>query len=321
MELMLTTPGTRLGIKNGKLEVSREGDVLGKHPANTIKSLICLPGVHPNESVISQISRNGGKLVFLSSAGRLKSMLVTVGDAGNVQTRMHQFSGFANREMCLRLSKSIAKSKIHNMDRFSREFSDEIHVDLRNLKNTISGIDDISTLRGVEGLAAKMYFSELRKRIPEKHRANMRIKRFAPDAMNQAQSFVYSMLHHTMIGLIHGAGLDPFLGFYHQPSYNHAALASDLMEPYRAQVCDRIIVKTFKNGEFLKALAENDTPEKGLGQMGLTILRKAYIERLEEKVLVDGEERSFLRLMHHDVFDLRRLLDGEEDEFQPWLSA
>ncbi len=320
MELMLTKPGTRVKLKNGKLEVSKEGAILGRHPANAITSLICLPGVHPTEAVISLMSRNGGKTVFLSATGSLKSMLVAPGDAGNVESRIHQFATFSKSEPCLELSKLIVNAKIHNMDRFSREFTEGVHEALKNLKGTVSSVDNMATLRGVEGLATRIYFAELRKRIPEKHTSSTRIKRFAVDTFNQVQSFVYSMLHHTIIGLIHGAGLDPYLGFYHQPSYNHAALASDLMESYRAQVCDRIILRAFKCHEFLEALADNTVSERSLGQEALTILRKAYLRRLEEEVQQRGEKKAFLSLMHGDVFGLRKHLDDSQIKYQPWIS-
>jgi len=319
VELMLTKPGTRLGLNNGKVEVRKDGVVIGKHPAAIIGSLICFPGVHPNESVISQVSRNGGSIVFLSSTGRIKSMLVGAGDIGNVKSRIQQFASFAVDDICLELARLIVKAKIHNMDRFKNEFSAEINDELKKLKNTVLGIDSISNLRGVEGLATRVYFSELRKRIPQNHRSNKRVKRFGGDALNQVQSFAYTLLHHTMIGLIHGAGLDPYLGFYHQPSYNHAALASDLMESYRAQVCDRIILRVFKTSNFLQELAGRSVDGKMLSPGALSILRKAYTKRLQEEVAHNGERKSFLRLMLGDVFSLRRFLNREQPGFVPWM--
>jgi len=321
MELLLTNPGTTVSVKSGKIEIKRDGALLGKHPANTISSLICLPGVHPNESVISTISSNGGKIVFLSAAGKIKSTLVGAGDVGNVQTRIQQFTAFGDNGICLDLSRSIVKAKIHNMDRFSREFTGSIHENLRQLKHTATHVDGIHALRGVEGLAARIYFSELRKRIPPYYRSDKRVKRFALDPLNQIQSFVYSLLHHSMIGLIYGAGLDPYLGFYHQPGYNHAALASDLMENYRAQICDRVILRVFKTSHFVEELVANETPEKGLGSEVLAILRKSYVQRLEDVVSQEGEEKSFLRLMHGDVFGLRKVLNGEQSHFLPWRSS
>src|SRR5205085_10943347 len=48
------------------------------------------------------------------------------------------------------------------------------------------------------------------------------------DPVNALLSFVYAMLLKDLVATLVGVGLDPYLGFYHQPRYGRPALALDL---------------------------------------------------------------------------------------------
>jgi CRISPR-associated protein Cas1 len=47
---------------------------------------------------------------------------------------------------------------------------------------------------------------------------------------------------HEIAGLLEGAGLDPYLGFLHQPDRGRPSLALDLMEPFRHPLVDRLVL-------------------------------------------------------------------------------
>jgi CRISPR-associated protein Cas1 len=46
---------------------------------------------------------------------------------------------------------------------------------------------------------------------------------------------------------VRAAGLDPYLGFLHQPSYNRPSLALDLVEPFRSIVVDSVVLRCINN--------------------------------------------------------------------------
>lgn len=50
---------------------------------------------------------------------------------------------------------------------------------------------------------------------------------------------------HEAAALLEGLGLDPYLGFLHQMGYGRVSLALDVMEPFRAPVADRLVLKLF----------------------------------------------------------------------------
>jgi len=69
------------------------------------------------------------------------------------------------------------------------------------------------------------------------------------DPVNALISLGYSMLAKELTSVCHWVGLDPFLGFMHQPRYGHPALALDLMEEFRPLVTDSAATSFINRGE------------------------------------------------------------------------
>ncbi len=51
------------------------------------------------------------------------------------------------------------------------------------------------------------------------------------------------MLFHNLLTLVAERGLDPYLGSLHAAHDGHPALASDLMEEFRALVVDTVVLR------------------------------------------------------------------------------
>lgn len=89
------------------------------------------------------------------------------------------------------------------------------------------------TLRGIEGAAAAAYFPGLAAVFPDSLEFKGRNRRPPRDPVNACLSLGYTLLHGDAVSACHTAGLDPLLGFYHEPAYGRASLGTDLMEPFR----------------------------------------------------------------------------------------
>ena len=59
----------------------------------------------------------------------------------------------------------------------------------------------------------------------------------------------YTLLHNHLYAAISVVGLDPYQGFFHQRKHGHAALASDLVEEWRAVVVDSIVLTLINRRE------------------------------------------------------------------------
>lgn len=99
-----------------------------------------------------------------------------------------------------------------------------------------SALPELASLRGIEGAAARAYFSALVAVMPPALGFAGRKRRPPTDPVNACLSLGYTLLHLQAVQAAHTHGLDPLLGFYHRPAFGRESLASDLIEPLRAQV-------------------------------------------------------------------------------------
>ena len=66
--------------------------------------------------------------------------------------------------------------------------------------------------------------------------------------MNVLLSLGYTILAQNLQGAVMAAGLDPYVGFLHQLSYNRPSLALDLMEEFRPLIVDSVTLRCLNNG-------------------------------------------------------------------------
>lgn len=184
-----------------------------------------------------------------------------------------------NNQLCADLSRFIsAYSVVSHFLRFAwqttvieravRDHSLQVDVDkLKNRSDLLSqaiikcqSVSDIDTLRGIEGESAQLYFSVFDEFIlqqKDEFRFVTRSKRPPLDNVNALLSFSYSVATGMCTSALETAGLDPYVGFMHTDRPGRRSLALDLVEEFRAIMCDRFVIslinkRIINNGDFEK---------------------------------------------------------------------
>lgn len=127
----------------------------------------------------------------------------------------------------------------------------ELTVRCRQLQNSIDKITghiSLEALRGLEGHAAAAYFAGLVAHLPPGLKFTGRNRRPPRDPINAVLSLGYTLLHADAVVALHGAGLDPYIGFYHDLHFGRESLACDLIEALRPQL-DRFVLNLFAKGQ------------------------------------------------------------------------
>ena len=145
-----------------------------------------------------------------------------------------------------------------------------LQVDVDKLKNRsdllsqaiikCQSVSDIDTLRGIEGESAQLYFSVFDEFIlqqKDEFRFVTRSKRPPLDNVNALLSFSYSVATGMCTSALETVGLDPYVGFMHTDRPGRRSLALDLVEEFRAIMCDRFVIslinkRIINNGDFEK---------------------------------------------------------------------
>jgi CRISP-associated protein Cas1 len=167
-------------------------------------------------------------------------------------------------------------------------------------------------LRGVEGAAQAAYFRAYTALFPEALGFHNRNRRPPCDPVNACLSVGYTLAHFEAVRAAHAAGLDPFLGFFHEIAFGRESLACDLIEPVRPGV-DAWVWEMFRSRGLR---GEHFTVDKGA-----CLLEKAGRARFYErfKPFLDsaanrlrGYCRLLARALRSEAPDLPVVVDEEE---------
>ena len=136
-----------------------------------------------------------------------------------------------------------------------------------------------------------------------------RNRRPPKDPFNAALSFGYSLLYRDVVTAINCVGLDPTIGFLHQPRSSSYPLALDLMELFRTILWDMPLIasvnrKQWNENHFTRTHKQVWLSDEGRRQ-AITLYEQRKQERWRHPVL--DYSLSFTRAMELEV----RLLEKE----------
>lgn len=92
------------------------------------------------------------------------------------------------------------------------------------------------------------------------------------------------MLAKDLTIICHSIGLDPFIGFFHQPRFGRPALALDLMEEFRPLIADSVVIGAINTGMVTTADFVRVGPAVALTPRGRKGFLRAYEQRLNALV-------------------------------------
>jgi CRISP-associated protein Cas1 len=161
----------------------------------------------------------------------------------------------------------------------------------------------LDQLMGLEGAAAAAHFDGLAALFAPALGFSGRNRRPPRDPVNACLSLGYTLLHAEAVRETHIAGLDPMLGFFHQPLAGRESLACDFVEPLRPRL-DRFVWQLFQKEILRRAHFTEAAGACLLGKAG----RRSFYEGYEAFV---PPLRRWLRLACREyVRDLRSLDPG-----------
>lgn len=185
---------------------------------------------------------------------------------------------------------------------------------MKRLLKQVTGAESLASLLGLEGNLAAQYFGALplilSPRVDPLLQFSGRSRRPPKDRFNALLSFGYALLLKDVMQAILVVGLEPALGFYHQPRSQAAPLALDLMEIFRVVLVDLPVLGSVNRGQWD---AQADFTVRGeqvwLSDAGREKFIRLYEKRKEEtwKHPVTGYSLTYRRLLELEV----RLLEKE----------
>jgi CRISPR-associated protein Cas1 len=243
-------PGSYLRKEGASLKVVKNGEVTDRIPADGLKRLMLIGYVSLSGSVLDFLIQNRVETVFVTPTGRFRARL-GLDEHKHVSLRKAQYLSLDRKDFILLAAGIIVRGKIENMYRLlllrARQYKEDAikigAVKLKSLAAATHEVDNLDSLRGLEGAATREYFNSFVYLIRNpSFFFNGRNRRPPRDPVNALLSFVYTLLTNEVLSAIKTVGLDPYLGSLHDISYGRPSLACDLVEEYRAFMGDRLVL-------------------------------------------------------------------------------
>ncbi len=214
-------------------------------------------------------------------------------------SRYQQLLDFPQR---LVVAREIVQAKLKNsrviLQRQQRRRGTEtIAFAIQSLAYLIGKAGDAETLErlmGYEGAGAATYFSAFAECLEKAEFVFLARSRRPPgNPVNAMLSFGYQVLWNHLLALIELQGLDPYQACLHQGTERHAALASDLIEEFRAAIVDSLVLYLVNRG-VVNADEDFFYRDGGcfLNDSGRKKYIKAFLLRMEEEIQTGSEEKQ-----------------------------
>ena len=292
--LYVTTEDSYLRLDNDTLRVEVDRETKLRVPLHHLTAVVCFGHIHLSAPLMHRLAQESIALVLLDGNGRFQARLEGA-VSGNVLLRQAQFQRVNNPVFVLDVARTCVAGKIKNsrqvLQRGARESKVEAEAqiltrradDLAASLRALPAAENLDTLRGIEGEAARQYFSGLNLLVRPDQRAAFqmdgRTRRPPRDRFNAILSFVYSMWMNDCRSALEAAGLDPQVGFLHSLRPGRAALALDLMEEFRPWA-DRLALSLINRGQLT---ADDFVLREGGGVSLETVGRKGVVIAYQEK--------------------------------------
>jgi CRISPR-associated protein Cas1 len=338
--LYLNSQGFRVG-KSGTVIQVKDGDTLKQEIRLGEVSQINLFGnVQLSTQAVQSFCAAEVPVCYFSQGGWFYG--ITNGlNARNVFLRQRQFVSAGHDSTALSIARRLVAGKIRNQRTLlQRNHIEAPETALRQLKSLAEKAETASeaeTLLGIEGSAARVYFSEFAGMLKaaetegDAHRGSptefnfdftQRNRRPPRDPVNALLSLAYSILAKDLTIICYSLGFDPYWGFYHHPRFGRPALALDLMEPFRPLIADSVVLTAINTrmvttGDFIRS-----GPSVALKPNGRKGFFRAYELRMDMLVThpMFDYRLSYRRLLEIQARLLARFLNGEIDDYPVFVT-
>ena len=325
-----------MSLDGENVVIIKDNNELGRVPLHNLEGIVVFGYTGASPALMGSCAKHNISLCFMTQYGKFLSRIS--GEVrGNVTLRKTQYFLSDKKEESIKIARNFIIGKIYNsrwvIERAVRDHS--MRVDVQKLKDVSDSLkksidmafvcEDHEVLRGIEGEAAKLYFSVFNDLIlqqKEHFSFNGRNKRPPLDNVNALLSFAYTLLTNNIVSALETVGLDPYVGFMHIDRPGRVSLALDLLEELRSVFADRFVIslinkKMISSDGFIKkengAIIMDDDTKK--------IFLSAFQEKKQEKITHPflEEKIEWGMVPYVQSLLLARFIRGDIEEYPPFL--
>ena len=330
-ELLVNRFGCFIGLSRKGITVKREGKVIHQKPFGSLSHItINSKGVTLSSNLIEYCLANKITIDFFNPAGtHTGSILSTKYMEGTLWNKQ----ALCGEEKRLRLAITIIEAKLKNQFNLVKYFHkyhklcyDTLHEKYEAMVefNTRSkaflrerrtqGQEFISNLVNHESQGATRYWSYISELLSDdKVGFVKRERKGAKDLVNCMLNYGYALLYTRVWQALLGAKLNPFDSIIHVRQPGKPTFVYDVVEMFRSQVVDRVVISLIQKGSPLKienGLLEDKTKK---------LLIQNILERLNRYEKYRGIETTLEQIIREQAHEIAAWIDGGK-KYKPYIA-
>jgi len=327
--LYVIEPEARVEKEYDRILITREDEQIFRTPLRYISDVVLVGRAGITTPALHALLQADVPLILVSRTGKMLGKLQPK-TGGNLALRQAQYRKNDDRLFGLQFSKSIVSGKIHNQLIFAQRLlrrrpALQMNKTITQLKQKLKEIENVNTidsLMGIEGQAARIYFSVFRQALNPEWSFKERTRRPPRNPVNALLSLGYTFLGHAIEASLEIVGLDPYLGYFHAEKYGRPALVLDMMEEFRTPIVDSMVLDLL-NHQIIKP-EYYTIHNKGvtLNDEGLRLFFRRFSSKLEQLIKPRYLKRkhgiSYRKVFEVQARRLSQYIMGNESSYQPF---
>ena len=329
--LLVDKPGVFVGMTSRGISISEKGKVIAQHHADNLSHVVITgKGVSMSSNFVRYCMERKIPIDFFDHQGKHIGTILT---PKYIQTNLWAKQSTAGKELKNTISLGIIEGKLRNQHALLKYFNkyhknqyaglqpkmeamEQSISDFKKWKRDADVGDEgfVATLMGHEAQVAIRYWDYIRELIADDDVAfEHREHQGATDLTNSMLNYGYAILYTRVWQALLAARLNPFDSLIHVRQEGKPTLAYDLIEIFRSQVVDRMVISLIQKGRDLEVrngLLTDNTRQ---------LLVKAVMERLARYEKYQGEEMKMENIILRQAKLLAKAFEGT-DKFKPYLA-
>lgn len=330
-ELIINTYGCFIGLSGKGITVKQQGKVIYQKPVGALSHItISSKGVTLSSNLIDYCLANKISIDFFNSSGVHTGSILS---NKYIESTLWNKQAQCGDEKRLILAASIINAKLKNqfnLVKYFHKYHKHCYDTLSNKFNELSAFhsqfkqflrqkrnadkDYVAQLVGYEAQGALKYWDYIRELLSDDE-VNFvkREHKGATDLVNCMLNYGYAVLYTRVWQALLGAKLNPFDSIIHVRQPGKPTFVYDVVEMFRSQVVDRVVVSLIQKGTTLqvsKGLLESNTKKS---------LLKSLMERLSRYENYRGEEISMEQIIRRQAKEIADWI-AEDKKYKPYIS-
>ncbi len=325
--LYVTEPGSSAGKDGERLVVRVKREELASVRLIDVSQLALFGNVNVSTPLMRELLARDIPVCWFSSGGWFSGLAHGL-PGKNVEIRRQQV--LADESRRLGVACAMIEGKILNQRTLLRRNSDldatsTLIREMKRLAVRAAKVEDVPTLLGLEGAAARWYFgafATMLKRDSADFDFTTRNRRPPKDPVNCLLSYLYGQLVRECTVAAFSVGLDPYVGVLHKPRFGRPAMGLDVAEEFRPLVADSVAITLINTGEIRPHDFVTRAGSCALTTVGRRKVLKAFDRRMTTEVRhpVFGYRVSYRRAVEVQVRMVAAVLLGEIEHYQPFVT-